>query len=123
MDSKVDLEDFSKKCTDFQFRSQSHKDKILKILQILQEKLHPQLPDKDLDLVLNCLRCLRNVVAGVEQNQTFLGQNIFSQDAVNTLKILLSSSEKQSENSQCLKLVLKIWIMATPHVDVYAIAA
>ena len=55
MDSELDLEDFSKKCTDFQFRSQSHQDKILKILQILQEKLDPQLLDKDLDLVLNCL--------------------------------------------------------------------
>ena len=94
---ELDLEDFSRKCTDIQFRSQPHKDKILKILQILREKFDPELSDTDLDLVLNSLRCLRNVVAGVEQNQTFLGQNIFGNDSENTLQNLLKSSGKQSD--------------------------
>ena len=94
---ELDLEDFSRKCTDIQFRSQPHKDKILKILQILREKFDPELSDTDLDLVLNSLRCLRNVVAGVEQNQTFLGQNIFGKGSENTLQNLLKSSGKQSD--------------------------
>ena len=103
----LDLEDFSKKCTDIQFRSQPHKDSILKILQILEAQLNPEISAKDLDVILNCLRCLRNVIAGVECNQTILGLNIFSEE--NTLKNLLTSSGKESEKQLLIpRLALQV---------------
>ena len=110
MDSEVerlDLEDFSKKCTDIQFRSQPHKDSIVKILQILEAQINPEISDKDFDVILNCLRCLRNVVAGVECNQTLLGHNIFSGE--NTLKNLLKLTGKESEKQLLIpRLALQV---------------
>ena len=79
MESKteLDLHDFSKKCTDIKFRSEPHDKEILEILSILIEKLKSEPSVAELGVILNCLRCLRNIVAGVKHHQTFLAKSIF----------------------------------------------